>query len=225
MGGDRVLLSGDDEDHERSSILVDSRQRLVLSILSDQSHPMAERDLSLQVTAQETGKELAELTEEEHEPIRVDLYHRCLPKLEAVGWIERCSRGVITTESFSAWERDLSTPGLQNPDHPFWEAIGALLARPRRAELISIIADRPRISLEGLATELAGSGPGSWTDEQRESERSLLSTLHHLDLPKLAEIGLIEYDHDEETITRTPTLLTLVNQTDLNNGSQKRDPD
>jgi hypothetical protein len=217
MGGDRLLVPGNDA-HEISSILADSRQRQVLSILLDRSHPVAERDLSIQVAAQETTKALAEVTEEEYESIRVDLHHRCLPKLEAVGWIERCPDGMITTGPLFSWDESSSVPDLQNSDCPFWEAVSTLLARPRRKELVSIIADRPRLSLEELATELAESGPDSWTDEQGESELPSLSTLHHLDLPKLAEIGLIEYDHDEKTITRTSTLLTLVNQTDLNNG-------
>lgn len=223
MGSDGLLLSGGDDDHELSSILADPRQRRLLSILLGQSHPMTKRDLSLQVTAQETGKEPAEVAEEEHKPVQVDLSHRCLPKLEAVGWIERCPEGVITTESLLSWDEDSSGPGLENPDHPLWEAVSALLACPHRKELVSIIADHSsRLSLEELATELEGCAPGSRTNEQRESKSILLSTLHHLDLPKLAEVGLIEYDHDQKTITRTPTLMRLVNQTDLNNGSPKR---
>jgi hypothetical protein len=217
MDSDGQLLSEGDEDYGPFSVLADPRQRQILSILLDQTHPLTERDLSLEVAARETSKEPAEVAVEEHETIQVDLYHRCLPKLEAAGWIERSPEGVITTESLVSWDEDSSAPDLQNPEHPFWEAVGTLFARPRRMELVSIIADQPpNLSLEELATELEEWGPDSRTAEQRESEPALLSTLHHLDLPELAEAGLIEYDHDEKTITRTPTLMTLLNQSDLN---------
>lgn len=216
MNGNGSLLSGGGNDYGVSSILADTRQRRLLFILLDRSHPMTERELSVQLTAKETGKEPAEVAEEEHKPIKLDLYHRCLPKLEAVGWIERCSKGVTTTDSLSAWNEDRSGPGLQNPDHPLWEAISVLFACPRRKELVSIVAGQPHnLSPEELATELEGSGPGSRTDERPESEPTFLSTLHHLDLPKLADVGLIEYDHDEKTVTRTPTLIALADQTDL----------
>lgn len=217
MGRDRLLLSGGDDDRGLSSILADSRQRQILSILLDRSHPTAERDLCLQVTAQETGKEPAEVTEEEHEPIHVDLHHRCLPKLEAAEWIERYPEGVTITESFLSWNENSSSPDLQDPDHPFWEPVSALLARPRRKELISIIADQPQqFSLTELATELEERGPGPYTNGQRENELAPINTLHHLDLPKLAEVGLIEYDHDEKTIARSSVLMALTNQADFN---------
>jgi hypothetical protein len=217
MDSGEQLPSEDHGEYEPLSVLTDTRHRKVLSILLDQTHPLTERDLSLQVAARETGKEPAEVAVEEHETIQVDLYHRCLPKLEAAGWIERSPEGVITTESLVSWDENSSAPDLQNPEHPFWEAVSTLFARPRRMELVSIIANQPpNLSLEELATELEEWGPDSRTAEQRESEPALLSTLHHLDLPELAEAGLIEYDHDEKTITRTPTLMTLLNQSDLN---------
>lgn len=216
MGSEPRLPLGGDDSLEISSILGDPRQRRLLAILLDQSSPMTDRDLSVQLAAQETGTAPSDVTEEDYQPIQVDLHHRCLPKLEAVGWIERHPEGVIAAEALSFWDEEPMLPDLRDPDHSSWEAVAALLARPRRQYLVSIIAgQRHHLTLEELATELAEYGHASWATEQHEDEPTLRSMLYHVDLPRLAEVGLIEYDRDEKTIARTRSLMTLVNQTEL----------
>lgn len=215
MGSEPRLLLGGDLSREQSSILGEPRQRRVLSILLNQPQPMTVRDLGVQIAAHETERAPSDVPEEDHQPIRVDLHHRCLPKLEAVGWIERHPEGVIAAESLPFGDEESSFPDLQDPNYP-WEAIGALLARPRRQDVVAIVAGQcHRLTLEGLATELAEYGHASWATERREDEPTLRSLLHHIDLPKLAEVGLIEYDRDEKTVTRTSSLMALVDQTDL----------
>lgn len=218
MSGDIQPLPGDDDYLEQSSILADPRQRRVLSILLDRSHPMTERDLSVQLTARETGTDPPDISEEAHQSIHVDLHHQCLPKLESGGWIKRHHEGIIAAEPLSVRDEDSSQPNLHDPDHPPWEAVGALLARPQRQDLVSIVAGRrDYLTLEELATGLTERSYASWPAEQRDDEPTLRRTLHHVDLPKLAEVGLIEYDPDEKTITRTRTLEALVNRTALDN--------
>lgn len=215
MGSEIQPLPGDDDYLMRSTILADPRQRRVLSILLDQSHPMTDRDLAVQLAAREAGTP-SDVTEKDHQPIRVDLHHRCLPKLEAVGWIERHPEGVVAAEQLSFGDTDLSVADLRDPDHPSWEAVAALLARPRRQDLVSIIAGQRRpFALEELATELASRGYPSWTTDEGRDESTLRSMLHHVDLPRLAAVGLIEYDRDEKTITCNRSLMTLVNRTGL----------
>lgn len=216
MGSEIQPLQGDDDYLVRSTILADPRQRQILSILLDQSHPLTDRDLAVQLAARETGTPPSDVTEKDHQPIRVDLHHRCLPKLEAAGWIERHPEGVVAAEQLSFGDTDLSVADLQDPDHTSWEAVAALLARPRRQDLVSIIAGQRRlVALEELATELASRGYPSWTTDVGRDESTILGMLHHVDLPKLAAVGLIEYDHDEKTVTCNRSLMTLVNRTDI----------
>jgi hypothetical protein len=174
---------------------------------------MTERDLSVALAARETGTALSDTTEEDYRPILVDLRHRCLPKLEGVGWIERHPAGAIAAESLPVGDEDSLLPDLQDSDLA-WKAIGTLLAHPRRQELVSIVADQHHLTVEELATELGEHGHPSKATKPL-SYAVLLRTLHHADLPKLAEVGLIEYDHDEKTVTRTRSLKTLGNRIDL----------
>ncbi|MFC6989219.1 hypothetical protein ACFQJD_11790 [Haloplanus sp. GCM10025708] len=80
---------------------------------------------------------------------------------------------------------------------------------------MSVIANqRHRVTLDELATGLRTRGRPSrrgWPDD----ERDLLCTLHHVDLPKLAETGLIEYDADGKTIARTRRLAAFVDRMDI----------
>lgn len=218
MGSEPRLPLGGDNSLDISSILGDPRQRRLLAILLEQSHPLTARDLSVQLAAQETGTAPSYVPEGDRQSIQMDLHHRCLPKLEAVGWIERHPEGVIAAEPLSFWDEEPMLPDLRDPEHSSWEAVAALLARPRRQDLVSIIAgQRHRLTLEELATELAECSHASWATERYDDDPTLQSMLYHVDLPRLAEVGLIEYDRDEKTITSTCSLMTLVNQTDLDN--------
>lgn len=218
MSSDRQLLPGGDDYLEQSSILADPRQRRILSILRNRSQPLTERDLSVQLTARETGRAPSNITEDDHQPIQVDLYHRCLPKLESEGWITRHPAGIIAAEPLSFGDEGSTPPDVHNPTHLSWEAVGALLARPQRQDLVSIIAGQHgHLTLEELATAVTERSHTTWPADQRGDEPTLLSTLHHVDLPKLAEVGLIKYSPEEKTLTRTASLETLVNRTDLDN--------
>lgn len=218
MSSDVEPLPGGDDYLEQSPILADTRHRRILSLLLNRSHPLTERDLSVQLTARETGADPGDIDEEDHQSVRVALHHQCLPKLESEGWIKRHQEGFVAAEPLPVSDDDSPLPDLHDLDHPFWEAVGALLARPRRQDLVTIVAGRrDPLTLAELATALPEHSDGSWPGEGCADEPTLFSTLHHVDLPKLAEVGLIEYDPDEKTITRTRTLETFVDRTALGN--------
>lgn len=215
MGGDARLLPGGD-DSERWSVLRDPRHRRILSVLLDRSHPMTDRDLSVQIAALEADTTPSNVPESELRSVRVDLYHRCLPKLEAEGWIERRSDGIVAAEPLS--EGNASLLDSQDLDDPSWKTVAAVLARPRRREVVSVLADTDRhysLSLEELAAELRERGWRPRATKRRKGEPGLLGTLHHVDLPKLADVGLIEYDPDERILVRNRFPDVLVRQLDL----------
>ncbi len=78
-------------------------------------------------------------------------------------------------------------------------------------------ADRP-VPLEALLEELM-----SQTDRTTERER-LLIRLHHLQLPKLVDYGMIEYNESLQLISYTeqPRVETLL-QSEQIGGSEKKD--
>lgn len=232
MGVEIQLPPGDTAPLVRSAILANPRQRRILSVLLDQPGPLTERDLAVQLAARETGKSPPDVTEEDRQQIRNDLHHRCIPKLEAAGWIERLPEGIVATERLSIESMGLSLPDLQGPDdlrgsdRPSWEALAVLLARPRRRDIVSIIADQQQpLTLKELYTHMMNSGRTSRAldrgeeprgeEDRGEEEPTLLVTLHHVDLPKLQEVGLIEYDSDEKTVARKRSLGALLDEAEI----------
>ena len=192
----------------QSSILGNPRQRLIFSILLEHTQPLTDRDLAVKIAARETDTSPSDMTGNDYQSILVDLHHRCLPKLEAVGYVERHAEGIIAAEPPSFGEGDLSLPPLDAPDVR-WEQLTAILSRPHRKDVLSVLAreDRP-LTLEELSVKLAAHDPFCRTIDKDEKNLSII--LHHVDLPALEEAGLLRYDPDEEMITRDPALTTIV---------------
>jgi hypothetical protein len=203
---------GGGDDLERSSILCDRRQRRILATLLDHPRPMTVRELSVYLVARAEGVDPSTVTESECQSVQMDLRHRCLPKLHVVGWIEQRGDGVTASESPAVETAALSFPELRDPDDPFWDVVGVLLARPYRQDLVSILANRDQpASVTELATELLAQARAPVPDDGQR----LAIALHHLDLPKLASTGVVEYDPDDRTAVRTSRLLQFVDWVDL----------
>lgn len=206
---------GGGDDLERASVLGDRRQRRVLSILLSRSEPATVRELGVQLVAHADGVAPSDVAESDCRPIRMDLRHRCLPKLRTVGWIERRDGGVVADESPSFGTARLSLPNLRNPDHPFWDVVSVLLARPYRQDLAALLADRSRpATVAELATELSARS----TRARLPDDRHLATGLYHVDLPKLASVDVVDYDPDERTAVRTTQLRRFVDWSALDTG-------
>jgi len=191
------------DDFERSSILGDCRQRRILSILLDRSGPTTVHELGIQLVARAEGIAPSAVAEMDCRPVRLDLRHRCLPKLRAVGWIERRADGLVADGFPSLGMEMLSPPELRNPDNPFWEVVSVLLARSYRQDLASLLADRDRrITVDELATELSARAP----PVRLPDDRRLAVALYHADLPKLASVGVVDFDSGERTAVPTDRL-------------------
>jgi DNA-binding transcriptional ArsR family regulator len=205
MDGELQPLLGGRAGLERSAIVADPRQRRILSILESRARPTTVDELGRRLAAVEHGDEAA-VDDADRRSIRLDLRHRCLPSLEAVGWIDRRPDGIRLDDPLSAV--DLSLPPLRTPDDPAWPVVSALLARPSRRAILSVVADHDgHLTLTDLAAELR-----LRDDVQPDDDRRLPIALHHVDLPKLAAIEVIEYDPDTRTVTPTPSLAACLDR-------------
>lgn len=75
----------------------------------------------------------------------------------------------------------------------------SLFAADRRRLAIDILAGRSSpVELEGLAARITARGNGSAADE--ESIERVAITLHHTHLPKMAEMGVVDYDPESRTV-------------------------
>ena len=209
MNGELGSLLGERAGLERSAIIADPRQRRILSILESRARPTTVDELGRRLDAVERGDE-AVVNDADRRSIRLDLRNRCLPSLEAVGWIDRQPDGIRLDDPLSAV--DLSLPPLQAPDDPAWPVVSALLARPSRQAILSVVADHDgRLSLADLAAELRARADVIQPDD----DRRLPVTLHHVDLPKLAAIGVVEYDPDARTVAPTPRLAACLDRLEI----------
>jgi len=218
MDGESEPSRGEATLLEKASVLGDPRQRWLLATLLERSQPMTARDLAVQLAARETGTSPAALTPAELRPIRVALRHRCLPQLEAVGWIDRTPAGIVAADPISVDVDGLSLPDLRDHDNPSWDAISVLLARPRRLDLVSVLADHGSpLTVTELVADLRSRARGRRRHWPQDGT-TLFTMLHHLDLPKIASVGLFEYDAEEEVVSPTPRLSTFVERTALDTG-------
>ena len=202
MDGEPRPLPGGRGRHERSSILADRRQRRVLSVLASASQPTTVSELCHRLATMD--RDSTETAGSTLESIRTDLHHRCLPSLEAAGWVERRPDGVRLDEPLFDESLPFSLPALREPDDPIWELVSALLARPYRTRLlVTIAAHDGFLTVEELAAALQGQG---------DDERTLRIALHHVDLPKLAAVGPVEYDRDGRAAAPTDRLSTSLDR-------------
>lgn len=212
MEGKPQPLPGESAGLERSAILADPRQRRILSILESQSRPTTVDELGRRLATAERDDD-AVVDDADRQSIRLDLHNRCLPSLESVGWIDRRPDGLLLADPLSAV--DFSPPPLQAPDDPAWPVVSALLARPSRRVILPVLADHDqRLSLTDLTAELRVRGDVALVDD----DRRLPIALHHVDLPKLAATGVIEYDPDARAVAQTPWLTTCLDRLGLGTG-------
>lgn len=184
------------------SILDNPRQRRLFSILRNRSHPMTNRDLAVQLTAEQGQKSPSAVTGEECQRIRILLHHVDLPKFEAAGLIEREPEGVVATDQNPLDDLEMLFQQAQGVESLPEGTVSALVNRPRRQAVLSILSNqRGLISLDELATELASQEMDTRATDGGMNDTDLRSRLHHVDLPTLDDVGLIEYDSEEKIIS------------------------
>ncbi len=179
------------------SILKTNRGRHLLTILYQSTTPLTRRDLAVQLSAGEQDKPPSAVSDSERKQLSVALQHHYLPKLEQVGLIRRHSEGVVPTERLSLAKPGLISPAMKDAS---WDVLAVLLAYPCRQRIVSMVTtQRGPLELEVIATELATDASAQSCCHGDSSQRKIL--LHHRDLPALDDVGVIDYDSEEQTVT------------------------
>lgn len=169
--------------------------RAVLIVLNESGQPLPVAVLAEEAVATASGKALWEVTAEERRRRKLRLHHSTLPCLESLGLIKwDTDRGTVEladTSSLDALGVDLATLDADT-DLP-WEAISTVLAVPRRKSVLRAVKEEETLTVAELAAAVAARRhevPRTrLTDEQVTATRI---ALQHADLPKLAEVGLLE---------------------------------
>lgn len=199
-----------------STILADETQRRLLSILQERPGPLTVRDLTIELAARERGASPSAVTDADRQRFQVLAHHTYLPKLDAIGWVDRRPEGIVVAEQPSTEGGDIPLPSIQDPENEVWDAVAAVIERPYRRHVVSILVDRRQpTTLEELATDLANREGTTYPTGGGSPEDDLQVPLHHVDLPKLDAVGLVDYDSDEKTIAGGPLLSEVRGLLDL----------
>jgi len=192
-------------DRQRlSTVLRDCRSRYLLHCLQD--GPLTVRDLAVTLAATELGCGRPAVETEERRQYRSLLRHNYLPRLTDAGLLVRSDSGLVRLGPLPLDRFDVEFPPLADPDHPSWPAAATVLGRPYRYSVVSAVAATDTISLSALADRVAE----SISFDAEATTRSLAVTLHHVDLPKLASVDLLEYDDASQTVAPTPQTKTVL---------------
>lgn len=177
--------------------LADARQRYALSVLRDRRET-TESDLATVIASMENGEPLAAVSEETHRRMQTDLRHRQLPKLAAAGLVEwDRDAETVTAVDRRAFETEPVAELLDSPTAvtDTRERMLEEVARPRRRTVLSILE-----SSEGsMPVRELGERVAAAADEDGLEE--VLTSLYHVDLPKLEAVSLLTYDGEAETVT------------------------
>lgn len=130
--------------------------------------------------------------------IRISLVHNHLPRLaeyDLVDW--DADTGAEIVDESPIHPADLSAL-LELCGGENGQELLEALVHPVRMRAVSILSahDRP-LSVEQLASELAARDVGTLSDPERAK-----IALYHAHLPMLADVGVLEFDHESGLVTR-----------------------
>jgi hypothetical protein len=175
------------------SALAAGRRRTVVSLLLDRTSAVDVRELATNLAAAETDQPLVAVPREAVRERRAELVHAHLPALADAGLVEYDGAdGTVATTDHPA----LADPRLREilaTDEEGFDAVLDGVADQRRRIVLGILEehdaamDRRRLAREVADVE-------SRLDSTPDSVDAVLVSLHHVHLPKLAAVGLIEYD-------------------------------
>ena len=177
--------------------LTASRRRHVLSILDDAS-PLPVPRLASLVAAFERGKPPTAVPDDAVGSVRADLAHVHVPALVDADLVERGPNGVDVT---ATGRRVLGEPGFRTVVETAardWDDVIDCLADERRRIALDVLRGRDGgMGRRDLAQVVAAREAG--IDDPASAAETVLTSLYHVHLPKLAEANLVELD--DETVS------------------------
>lgn len=180
---------------ELLEVLANGRRRRVLTALDERSGAVSERALATELV--ESGQ-----TGDDRRQVRSDLRHNHLPTLERAGLIVRDETDGAVRATDALGEMDpVYRRVLERAPDDWDDAIACLSVRRRRIVLSVLANGETPITRFNLARAVAAheaSGGGSATNA-----RNVVQRLHHVDLPKLDAVGLVDYDPENEMVSES----------------------
>lgn len=174
-------------------LCVAPQRRIVLEALCE-SEPLSMGSLADRVAARRLDVAPAAVTEEARERATIGLHHNHLPKLSEAGFVELAGDDATTVSLTHRIEPDRIRELIESAQGS-WEELDALLGEDRRRHVVTLLlsADGP-LSLDELAKQVAERERDEVDATDGEHLESIRVSLHHLHLPTLTEVGILDYD-------------------------------
>lgn len=175
-----------------------ARRERVLSHIRRNSHRMSERELAARVAAGD-DRSPEEVPEDEIRDLHVALRHVDLPKAAEVGLVEWDPlAGTVEPAADPDAEAPLGELESRLLYADGWDGEATVTRKDRRrAALDALAAAGDELSVETLAARVAADEGGDPTERDVEA---IATVLHHRHLPRLGDLGLVDYDPRERRV-------------------------
>ena len=186
-------------------------RRQVLAVLLERNTVEFEEltaELSLHAESSRSGDDA-----DDQQAVVAALYHTHVPKLEAAGLLSVNDDDDVLTLRLhrDIYAGPLTPHLLRTVDQAVWSALATVYRDRRRGRVLTLLAKfGPTLTVSSLASALVESqaeSAGRSAGHDSETKRDVEISLHHVHLPILDEAGLLDYDHDNRTVTDTGTQL------------------
>ncbi|KAB1186939.1 MULTISPECIES: hypothetical protein [Haloferax] len=137
------------------------------------------------------------------------LHHTHVPKLERAELVSVHSEDDVLSLDLhpDIYRGPLTAHLLRSVDQEVWAAVAAVYRDNRRGAVLTLLAQSgPTQTMESLASRLVESsvrGIDRSVSGGRETKADVEITLHHVHLPVLANVGLVDYDVTSGEVTYT----------------------
>lgn len=175
---------------EQYELLAADRRQMVLDLLAGQTTSSTLEELAAGVAAREDGTDADD--EQAVQRVAISLHHCHLPKLAESGLLD-----------YDPETRQIDPKGtVQLPGSDQAMDWLAVFSDPLRFLVLENLTARERTTLEELAGDLADAN-----DPAVDSHpRTISIELHHNQLPRLDELGFVDYDHVDRVVEPTERL-------------------
>ncbi|WP_222919053.1 hypothetical protein [Natrinema sp. SYSU A 869] len=187
--------------------LADAHRRTVLRLIRDRRpQEIGKNDLAFRLAAVTSDKQLAAVTDDDHQRALIALHHRLVPRLTDAGLLEETDDGLIRTTDHWAFhepvfETIMSDHGTADADNI--DAVFEALTNDRRRMILTVLSDQYHpIATETLARDVAAREiDASERDVSQEHVDKVLASLVHVHLPLLHDATLVGYDDDTDRVS------------------------
>lgn len=180
---------------------IDDRRAVLESLCASTESSLEE--LAERVVAERRDVEPAAVPSDARESALVSLYHNHLQQLSEADLVDLDQSGDIATVTLASSVDEARIRELIDAGAGCWETLGILLGDPRRERVASLLAsaDDAALPLGDLARAIAALERGEAGAPPETAVESTRVSLHHVHLPKLSNVGVVEYDPEAAEVS------------------------